>query len=96
MLFLYCPTDVFFSLDTGFSIAISHLVTPDASRATTVEDIETFDTSRQSFSPDDSILPPIGEIPGYLDVALKAPTLHAEARPSFVRTLPPSFRPPIQ
>ena len=70
---------------TGMSSANSHLVTPDASRATTpVEDIETFDLSRPSLSPSDSILLPISKIPGYLDVALKALTLHTEARTSFI------------
>ncbi|KAH9990306.1 hypothetical protein BJV77DRAFT_1160147 [Russula vinacea] len=48
-----------------------------ASRESTpVEDIEAFDPSRPSLSPGDSILLPIGKIPGYLDVALKALTLH--------------------
>jgi hypothetical protein len=65
--------------------ANSHLVTPDASRATTpVEDIETFDPSRPSVSPEDSILLPIGEVPGYLDATLKALALHTEARTSFI------------
>jgi hypothetical protein len=83
-------------LNTGFSSANSHLVTPDASRATTpVEDIETFDPSRPSLSPGDSILLPIGKIPGYLDVALKALTLHAEARTSFI-TYASSLHPAIQ
>ncbi|KAF8477936.1 hypothetical protein DFH94DRAFT_634284 [Russula ochroleuca] len=69
-----------------------HLVTPDASRATTpVEDIEGFDPSRPSLSPGDSILLPIGKIPGYLEVALKALTLHAEARTSFITYWLPSL-----
>ena len=79
-----------------FSSANSHLVTPDASRAATpVEDIETFDPSRPSLSPGDSILLPIGKIPGYLDAALKALALHTEARTSFItyaRFLPLFFR----
>jgi hypothetical protein len=70
--------------------------TPDASRATTpVDDIETFDPSRPSLSPGDSILLPIGKIPAYLDAALKALTLHTEARTSFITyassLLPPSL-----
>jgi hypothetical protein len=71
---------------TGLFSANSHLVTPDASRATTPveEDVETFDPSRPSLSPSDSILLPISKIPGYLDVALKALTLHTEARTSFI------------
>jgi len=74
------------------AIANSHLVTPDASRATTpVEDIEMFDPSRPSLSPNDSILLPISKIPGYLDVALKALTLHTEARTSFITYWLPSL-----
>jgi len=49
-----------------------------------VEDIETFDPSRPSVSPEDSILLPIGEVPGYLDATLKALALHTEARTSFI------------
>jgi hypothetical protein len=72
--------------------ANSRLVTPDASRATTpVEDIETFDPSRPSLSPGDSILLPIGKIPSYLDAALKALTLHTEARTSFITYWLPSL-----
>jgi hypothetical protein len=72
-------------LGAGFSSANRHLVTPNASRATTpVEDIEAFDPSHPSLSPGDSILLPTGKIPGYLDVVLKALTLHAEARTSFI------------
>ncbi|KAI0246381.1 hypothetical protein BJV78DRAFT_1255092 [Lactifluus subvellereus] len=67
------------------AIAKSHLVTPDASRASTpVGDAETFDPSRPSVSPGDSILLPISKVPGYLDAALKALTLHTEARTSFI------------
>jgi hypothetical protein len=72
--------------------ANTRLVTPDASRATTpVEDIETFDPSRPSLSPGDSILLPIGKIPSYLDAALKALTLHTEARTSFITYWLPSL-----
>jgi hypothetical protein len=62
---LCCLTEVdIFFLDSDFSSAYTHLVTPDCSRATTpVEDIETFDPSRPSLSPGDSILLPIGNIP---------------------------------
>jgi hypothetical protein len=85
---LCCPTAInllFFSDIFDFSSANSSLVTPNASRATTpVEDIETFDPSRPSLSPADSILLPIGKIPSYLDAALKALTLHTEARTSFI------------
>jgi hypothetical protein len=78
----------------GFSSADSRLVTPDASRATTPVEkhIETFDPSRPSLSPGDSILLPIGKIPSYLDVALKALTLHTEARTSFITYVPLFFR----
>ena len=78
----------------GFSSANSSLVTPDASRATTpVEDVDTFDPSRPSLSPGDSILLPIGKIPSYLDTALKVLTLHTEARTSFI-TYAPCLLPP--
>ncbi|KAF8501424.1 hypothetical protein F5888DRAFT_1609144 [Russula emetica] len=50
------------------------------SRNNPIEDIETFDPSRPSLSPGNSILLPIGKIPGYLDMALKGLTLHTEAR----------------
>ena len=43
-----------------------------------------FDPSCPSLSPDDSILLPIGKVAGYLDVTLKALTLHTEARTSFI------------
>jgi len=46
--------------------------------------METFDPSRPSVSPGDSILLPIGKVPGYLDAALKALALHTEARTSFI------------
>jgi hypothetical protein len=46
--------------------------------------MEAFDPSHPSVSPDESILLPIGKIPGYLDVALKALSLHTEARNSFI------------
>ena len=60
-------------------------MTPNTSRATTpVGDVEAFDPSRPSVSPGDSILLPIGKAPGYLDTALKALTLHTEARTSFI------------
>jgi hypothetical protein len=60
-------------------------MTPDASRAATpVGDMEVFDPSRPSVSPVNSILLPIGKVPGYLDAALKALTLHTEARTSFI------------
>ena len=86
---------IFFSSDIfGFFSADSSLVTPDTSRATTpVEDSETFNPSRPSLSPANSILLPIGKIPSYLDVALKALTLHTEARTSFI-TYAPSLLPP--
>ncbi|KAF8495735.1 hypothetical protein F5888DRAFT_1794849 [Russula emetica] len=70
----------------------SRLITPDASRATTpVEDTEMFDPSRPSLSPGNSILLPIGKIPGYLDAALKGFTLHTEARTSFITYWLPSL-----
>jgi len=67
------------------AIANIQPVTPNSSRATTpVGDIEAFDPSRPSVSPGDSVLLPIGKIPGYLDEALKALALHVEARTSFI------------
>jgi hypothetical protein len=51
-------------------------------------DIEAFDPSRPSVSPSDSILLPIGKVPGYLDAALKALALHTEARTSFITYAP--------
>ncbi len=86
MLLLCCPTaiDLFFWTFVFFS-ADSCLITPDASRATTpVDDVETFDPSRPSLSPCNSILLPIGKIQVYLDAALKALMLHTEARTSFI------------
>jgi hypothetical protein len=75
----------FLSRIFGFSSANFHLVTPDASRATTpVEDIETFDPSRPSSEPGGFNPSLIGKIPSYLDAALKALTLHTEARTSFI------------
>ena len=62
-----------------------HLATPNASRPNTpIGDVETFDPSRPSVSPGDSILLPVGKVPGYLDAALKALALHTEARTSFI------------
>ena len=70
---------------TWLSSAGSHLITPNASRATTpVGDMEAFDPSHPSVSPDESILLPIGKVPSYLDTALKALSLHTEARNSFI------------
>jgi hypothetical protein len=46
--------------------------------------MEIFDPSRPSVSPENSILLPIGQVPGYLDATLKALTLHTEARTSFI------------
>jgi hypothetical protein len=64
------------------------VVTPDASRASTpVGDAEAFDPSRPSVTPGNSILQPISKVPGYLDVALKALTLHTEARTSFITSV---------
>jgi len=61
------------------------LMTPNTSRAATpVGDLEAFDPARPSVSPTDSILLPIGKVPGYLDTALKALALHTEARTSFI------------
>ena len=95
------PTTIiitFFVFTDDFFSANSSPVTPDSSRATTpVEDIETFDPSRPSLSPGNSILLPIGKIPSYLDAALKALTLHTEARTSFITyvsfLLPPTPSP---
>ncbi|KAI9432865.1 hypothetical protein F5148DRAFT_121616 [Russula earlei] len=53
-------------------------------QTTPVEDIETFDPSRPSVKPGESILLPIDKVPGYLDMVLKALALHTEARTSFV------------
>jgi hypothetical protein len=63
-------------------------MTPDTSRAATpMGDMEVFDPSRPSVSPGNSILLSIGKVPGYLDVALKALTLHTEARTSFITSV---------
>ncbi|KAH9960158.1 hypothetical protein BC827DRAFT_1133568 [Russula dissimulans] len=63
----------------------SQLVTPDGSRAASpVDDTETFDPSRPSVDPGDSVVLPIGKVAGYLDTVLKALTLHTEARTSFI------------
>jgi hypothetical protein len=68
-----------------FSSANTQPATPNSSRATTpVGDIEAFDPSRPSVTPGDSVLLPIGKIPGYLDEALKVLSLHVEARTSFI------------
>ena len=77
-----------------FFSANIHLATPNASRATTsVGDMETFDPSRPSVIPDDSILLPIGKVPGYLDTALKVLALHTEARTSFITYAPSPSHP---
>lgn len=73
-----------------------HLATPNASRATTpIGDMETFDPSRPSVSQGDLILLPVGKVPGYLDTALKALTIHLIqlfVRPDrFTLRLPSSF-----
>ena len=58
-------------------------MTPNTSRAPTpVSDLGAFAPSRSSMSPGDSVLP--DKVPGYLDRALKALTLHTEARASFI------------
>jgi hypothetical protein len=78
---------------TWLSSANAQPVTPDGSRATTpVGDIKSFDPSRPSVSPGDSILLPISQVPGYLDEVLKALALHTEARTSFITY---AFSPPL-
>ncbi|KAI0298108.1 hypothetical protein B0F90DRAFT_1810951 [Multifurca ochricompacta] len=66
----------------------SRLLTPVVSRAATPiegnRDTETFDPSRPSVNPDDSILLHTSKVPGYLDTALKALALNTEARTSFI------------
>ena len=60
-------------------------MTPDASRASTpIANTETFDPARPSLNPGDSVLLPISEVPGYLNVVLRALALHTEARTSFI------------
>jgi len=49
-----------------------------------VEDVEIFDPSHPSVNPGDSVLLPTGNVPGYLDIALKALSLNTEARTSFI------------
>ena len=85
-----------FSLPTTwFASGNIHLATPNDSRATTpVGDMETFDPSRPSVSPVDSVLLPIGKVPGYLDAALKALALHTEARTSFITYASSTSHPP--
>ena len=84
---------------TWFSSANIHLATPNVSRATTpTGDIETFDPSRPSVSSGDSILLPVGKVPGYLDAAFKALVLHTEARTPFItyaHPLLPIFPPQV-
>jgi hypothetical protein len=66
----------------------AHVITPDVSRASTpVGNAETFDPSHPSVTPGNSIFLPIGKVPGYLDVALKALTLHTEAHTSFITSV---------
>ena len=68
-------------------------MTPNTSRAATpLGGLDAFDPARPSVSPNDSVLLPIGKVPGYLDKALKALALHTEARTSFITyafSLPP-------
>ena len=45
-------------------------------------------------SPGDSILLPVGRVPGYLDAALKALALHTEARTSFITYISSTSYPP--
>ena len=60
-------------------------MTPHGSRSTTpIASTETFDPTRPSVNPGDSVLLPISEVPGYLDAALKSLALHTEARTSFI------------
>ncbi|KAH9073487.1 hypothetical protein EDB83DRAFT_76738 [Lactarius deliciosus] len=69
------------------AIAKSNLVTTDASRTsptTVIANTEAFDPSCPSVSPGDSVFLPTSKLPGYLDVVLKALTLHTEARTSFI------------
>ena len=73
------------SFSPYFHRANSHPMTPDASRASTpIANTETFDPARPSLNPGDSVLLPISEVPGYLDVVLRALALHTEARTSFI------------
>ncbi|KAI0265637.1 hypothetical protein BC834DRAFT_877926 [Gloeopeniophorella convolvens] len=65
----------------------SSLPTPEASRAASpVEEtgLVTFDPAHPTVSPEESILLPAGDVPAYLDAALKALALHTEARTSFI------------
>ncbi|KAH9033623.1 hypothetical protein EDB85DRAFT_1099774 [Lactarius pseudohatsudake] len=78
------------------AIAKSNLVMTDASRTaptTVIANTEAFDPSCPSVIPGDSVLLPTSKLPGYLDVVLKALTLHTEARTSFItlRILFPSM-----
>ncbi|KAH9018124.1 hypothetical protein EDB84DRAFT_1276326 [Lactarius hengduanensis] len=69
------------------AIAKSNLVMTDASRTaptTVIANTEAFDPSCPSVIPGDSVLLPTSKLPGYLDVVLKALTLHTEARTSFI------------
>jgi hypothetical protein len=65
-----------------------HVITPDASRASTpVGNTETFHPSYPSVTPGNSILLPIGKVPGYLDATLKALMLLTEPRTSFITSV---------
>lgn len=60
---------------------------------TGIEDMpETFDPSRPSLSPDNSVVLPIDEVLCYLDLALQALTLDTEARTSFITYWLPNLR----
>ncbi|KAH8986741.1 hypothetical protein EDB92DRAFT_1878657 [Lactarius akahatsu] len=64
------------------AIAKSNLVMTDTT--TVIANTEAFDPSCPSVNPGDSVLLPTSKLPGYLDVVLKALTLHTEARTSFI------------
>ncbi|KAI9442945.1 hypothetical protein H4582DRAFT_1921437 [Lactarius indigo] len=69
------------------AIAKSNPVTAAALLTTptnSIANMETFDPSCPSVKPHNSVLLPTSKLPGYLDVVLKALTLHTEARTSFI------------
>ncbi|KAI0826000.1 hypothetical protein BC629DRAFT_41264 [Irpex lacteus] len=92
-------------LDKATSLEVSYLfweaethpalpLTPASSRPsspTPIEQPRAFDPSCPSITPDTAVLLPIEKVPVYLDQALKALTLHTEARTSFITYWLPSL-----
>ncbi|KAI0088381.1 hypothetical protein BDY19DRAFT_994282 [Irpex rosettiformis] len=69
------------------------LLTPAPSRSASPEcqELDLFDPSRPMITPNDAVLLSIDNVAAYLDGALKALTLHTEARTSFITYWLPSL-----